>query len=99
MPVTVFAAPTIKINSFQRISDNLKNYSAEVCGSVSGVGNASVSVELTVDEKTKNPATYMTWTSKKGNFCSVVTTYAGTIVAKINGDDKRSSNTMTIETK
>ncbi|MCB9061706.1 MAG: hypothetical protein H6622_09310 [Halobacteriovoraceae bacterium] len=76
---------SIKLTSFGRISNNIQNLSAEVCGYVQGPVIGDLSVELIVDQDSNRPGYYHTKTARNGKFCAIVATYAGTVMAKLRG--------------
>lgn len=76
---TAFSAD-VKINSFTYI--NKERRLAELCGTVTGTEGPSTFVQVTVDERSKRPATYNTFAGPTGKFCTVVVTYYGTAIAE-----------------
>lgn len=72
--------PSAKITSYVYINQERKV--AELCGVVSDMTSTPTFVQITVDERSKRPATYNTLAGADGKFCTVVVTYYGTAVAK-----------------
>lgn len=72
--------PTAQIKSFVYINQERKV--AELCGVVTDATTTPTFVQITVDERSKRPATYNTLAGPDGKFCSVVVTYYGTAVVK-----------------
>lgn len=74
----------IELTTFRPIGD-LRSRLAEACGKVTGpagqVGKAKV--DLKVDYNSKAPGHYVVNLTPEGRFCSVVTTYYGTVEAKV----------------
>jgi hypothetical protein len=76
---SAFAAD-VKISSF--IYVNKERRLAELCGRVTSAPGPSTFVQITVDERSKRPATYNTFAGPTGKFCAVVVTYYGTAIAE-----------------
>ncbi len=70
----------VKITSFVYTSQERKV--AELCRVVSNATSTPTFVQITVDERSKRPATYNTFAGADGKFCAVVVTYYGTAIAK-----------------
>lgn len=73
-------AADVRITSFVYTSQERKV--AELCGVVSNAATTPTFVQITVDEKSKRPATYNTHAGPNGKFCTVVVTYYGTAIAE-----------------
>ena len=81
--LTTFAAVEIKFTSFYRVSDNVRNPTAEICGVVTGMKEFPIYLELVVDEKTNSPGFYQIMATPEGKFCHLVITKAGTILGRV----------------
>lgn len=73
-------AADVKITSFNYV--NQERRVAELCGTVTGAEAPTTFVQITVDERSKRPATYNTMAGPKGKFCTVVITFYGTAIAE-----------------
>lgn len=74
------AESAVKITSFTYTSQDRKV--AELCGVVTGAQTVPTFVQITVDERSKRPASYSAFAGADGKFCTVVVTYYGTAIAK-----------------
>jgi len=74
-------AADVKITSFNYV--NQERRVAELCGTVTGSEAPTTFVQVTVDERSKRPATYNTMAGPNGKFCTVVITFYGTAVAEV----------------
>lgn len=73
-------AADVKITSFNYV--NTERRVAELCGTVTGAETPTTFVQVTVDERSKRPATYNTMAGPNGKFCTVVITFYGTATAE-----------------
>ncbi len=69
-------AKSIEISSFVRVSDNLKNEAAELCGVIKGEPGHHDKIVITSDPD-RNPGKYVTLPSQTGHFCQVIRTRSG----------------------
>ena len=72
-------AVTVKVTSFNyvRNQNDLYHPLAELCGLVEGATSAPSFVQVLVDPKSKEPASYNTIAGKDGKFCLAVITFRG----------------------
>lgn len=82
LSLSAFAQSTadVKITSFVYTTQERKV--AELCGVVTNSTTSPTFVQITVDERSKRPATYNTLAGADGKFCTVVVTYYGTAIAR-----------------
>lgn len=73
-------ATDVKITSFNYVNKERKV--AELCGTVTDAQGPTTFVQITVDERSKRPATYNTLAGPTGKFCTVVITLNGTAIAE-----------------
>jgi hypothetical protein len=74
IPLVSFAQE-VKIDSFTFLGPH--SSAAEICGTVQKLTGQPNMIKLSVDPRSKNPATYYAWSGKDGKFCSVVSTLTG----------------------
>lgn len=74
-------AANVKITSFNYV--NQERRVAELCGVVTDSEGPATLVQITVDERSKRPATYNTMAGPNGKFCTVVVTFYGTASAEV----------------
>lgn len=74
-------AAEVKITSYTYVNSDRKV--AELCGLVSESETPNSFVQITVDHKSKRPATYNTIAGPNGKFCTVVITHYGTAIAEV----------------
>lgn len=79
----------IEIVSFQRVSNNPENFTAEVCGLIHRskqrtLGQADL-IRLILDKEGQSPRVYYTYAGKTGIFCSLVVTLLGSVEATLEG--------------
>ena len=79
------ADPKIEITSFGPVDSHVTRRLAEVCGKVTGVEGDFTPVRIIPDYDSSNPANYMTFVVKDGNFCQVVMTLYGTVSGELAG--------------
>lgn len=73
-------AADVKITSYNYV--NKERRVAELCGMVTGSSAPTTFVQITVDERSKRPATYNTMAGPNGKFCVVVVSFYGTAIAE-----------------
>lgn len=87
LSMTAFAA-SVKVTSFNYVrtgTNDMGNPLAELCGLVEGATAAPSYVQVLVDPKSKNPASYNTLAGSDGKFCLAVITYRGTADVSLIG--------------
>jgi hypothetical protein len=78
------ADDSVKITSFYFLNSGTERTpAAELCGVLTAPTGKPEMIKVTVDPKSKTPATYNSWTGKDGKFCLVLATYAGTAEAEL----------------
>ena len=74
-------AADVKITSYVYVNNERRV--AEICGVVTGSDTPNTFIQITVDHKSKRPATYNTLAGPNGKFCTVVSTFHGTAIAEV----------------
>lgn len=91
--VSAFSA-SVKITSFNYVrttNDTYRAPLAELCGVVEGASSSPSFVNVQIDHKTKNPASYNTVADANGKFCVAVITYRGTAEASVMGTNAKTN--------
>ena len=80
---------SVVTKSFSRVSDNLKNKTAEFCGKVEGQKVPKrVIVDIISDPRSKKPTPFSSISQIDGNFCILITTHMGEAIARIGNGPK-----------
>ena len=80
---------SVVTKSFARVTDNLKNKTAEFCGKVEGQKSPKrVIVDIISDPRSKRPTPFSSISQLDGNFCILITTHMGEAVARIGNGPK-----------
>ena len=82
LSLTAFAQNTARVEITSFVYTGQERKTAELCGVVSNATSTPTFIQITVDERSKRPATYNTLAGPDGKFCAVVVTYYGTAIAK-----------------
>ena len=72
-------AASVKVTSFNyvRNQNDLYHPLAEICGLVEGAATSPSFIQVLIDPKSKQPASYNTIAGKDGKFCLAVITFRG----------------------
>ena len=72
-------AASVKVTSFNYVRNQNDQYHplAELCGVVEGAASSPSFVQVLIDPKSKEPASYNTIAGKNGKFCLAVITFRG----------------------
>ena len=91
--VSAFSA-SVKVTSFNYVrigSDSYPNPMAELCGLVTGATKAPSFINVQVDPKSNNPASYNTLAGADGKFCIALITYRGTAEVSLIGENAKTT--------
>ncbi|MEE2742908.1 MAG: hypothetical protein VYD54_03305 [Bdellovibrionota bacterium] len=80
---------SVVTKSFSRVTDNLKNKTAEFCGKVEGQKVPKrIIVDIISDPRSKKPTPFSSISQIDGNFCILITTHMGEAIARIGNGPK-----------
>jgi hypothetical protein len=81
-------AATVKVTSFNYVRNqgDMNHPLAELCGRVEGATSSPTFLNVKVDPKSNNPASYNTLAGADGKFCLAVITFRGNAEVSVMGD-------------